>query len=242
MKKHLKYILVSVVFLHSHFLFSQSDGERINRKSLGIVFTPQFSNWYYKSTPEYQWVVDYYDSVFIHKNGLSIGIILEYDINSTFAVKTGLQFSYYPYETIILEANVDDPLFPCGHFSFEGTDYFLDLPLLLKYDLLKTNRLIFFLSGGIINKFLFYERTKSYSECFSHKNRELIGKSGNFTKSFIYFIAASIEAGINISITDRIYTGLYPSFEYSFYSNMQKNDFNRCYYLFGLNISVAYKF
>ena len=98
------------------------------------------------------------------------------------------------------------------------------------------------MSAGLINKFLFYNRTESYSECLGSGNRELISKSGNITNSFNYFIAASIEAGIDFSITDKIYTGLYPSFEYSFLNSNKNKNFKKHYYLIGLNINVLYKF
>ena len=217
MKKIFKYLLITIISLCSQALLSQNEGNSTNRFSLGIIFTPQFSNWYYKTTPEDQFVVDYMDSVLTNKNGFSAGIIMEYDLNFKFSLKTGFQSSYYPYESIILEINnYDDPLFPCGRYSYTGSDHFIDLPILLKYNLYKTNRIKLFLSAGLINKFLFYNRTESYSECLGSGNRELISKSGNITNSFNYFIAASIEAGIDFSITDKIYTGLYPSFEYSF--------------------------
>ena len=240
MQEILKYISISILLIFGHNLFSQNE-ESNNKYSIGIVFTPQFSNWKYKTSPEYQWFVDLADSIYIEKNGFSFGIISEYKINNKFDLDFGVVSSYYPYETIILTNNLpnQDPLLPCGRGSFSGSDHFIDIPISLKYNLINRNRVTLFVGIGIVNKFLLFERVKSFSECYN--NKELISKSCKIVDFFNYYISGSLKAGIDISITDKISTGFYPSFEYSLFNIKKDREITRHYNLVGININMLYK-
>ena len=229
-----------ILFLFSgQVVFSQNKTNKTKGVSIGLIIAPQFSNWSYNNNKEYQSAVDLMDSIFTTKNGGSLGFVAEFQLNNKSSLKTGLTTSIYPFETITMEANVEDPLIPCGKYSLAGSDYFIDLPFSYKHSLYKTTRINLFLGAGIINKFLFYTRTKSYSICNGEK--DLMSKSGNVVKYFNYFIAASIEAGIEILITERFNVGFFPSFEYSVLNIKKDREITKKYYQVGLNLSAVWK-
>jgi len=223
-----------------HLLMSQTQDNNFNGVSIGIFVAPQFISWNYKYDEEYKEVVEIMDSVGEVKNGMSFGINTDFYFNHKSSLKTGLSISLYPYETINMKANVEDPLLPCGNFSHSGTDYFIDLPILYKHILLKRKRINFFVGAGLLNKFLFYTRTKTYSIC--NGNNELIDKSGSVAKSFNYFISTLLEAGIDFVISEHLILGLSPSFEYSLINIKRDREITKKYYQTRINISAAWNF
>lgn len=239
MKKNIKYTLLILLLFSGQLLLSQDKMNKSRRISLGLIIAPQFSNWSYNTTAEYQEFVDVMDSIYNTKNGGSIGFIMEFHFDKKSSLKTGLTTSFYPFETIVLNVNGDDPTIPCGQISFSGIDYFIDIPLIYKYSLYSTKRVNLFLGAGIINKFLFCTRTKSFSICNGEK--ELTNKSLTLANDVHFFMAASIEAGVEISITERFNIGFFPSFEYSLINIQQDRQITKKYYQLGLNLIMAWK-
>jgi len=80
----------------------------------------------------------------------------------------------------------------------------------------------------------------SYTEC---NTRELLSSSRGFANHFLYYLSLSLEAGINVSITDKLFAEIYPNFEYSIYNNQMRNScLHRKYYLLGASFSIGYRF
>ena len=239
MKSRVTYILLIITLFSVNTLLCQNEENASNRFSLGLVFAPQFSNWSYNYKSEYQDINDLMDSIYKDKNGFSFGFIAEYHFNKS-SIKSGLQTSLYPYETVILDVNNPaNPEFSCGLYSNSGTDYYIDIPFIYKYSFFRTKTLNIFLGAGVINKFLFYSRTKVFSHCNGVK--ELINSSAEVVNDFQYYIAASIETGIEVSLIEKLVIGFFPSFEYSLNNKIKEGLIKRKYYQLGLNLSVGWK-
>ncbi|NOU48787.1 MAG: hypothetical protein HOO86_17235 [Bacteroidales bacterium] len=240
MKLKTTYVFLFIACFCGQTLFSQNESIRAERFSIGTIFAPQFSNWTYHNSPKYQTIVDLMDSIYTTKDGFSFGFVADFYLDKRSSVKSGILTSLYPIETIVMIANSEDPIIPGGRYSFSGIDYFIDIPLIYKYSLYTNRRVNLFLGTGVVNKFLFYTSTKSF--LYNNGAKELMNKSGDFPNFFTYFIAASVEAGIEISITERINFGFFPSFEYSVLNVKKDREITRKYSQIGLNTSISYKF
>lgn len=221
---------------------SQDETENKKGFSLGITFAPQFYNWH-TTDSEWPWVDDLMDSMYIDQLSFLVGLNTEFELSHNLAIRTGLNTSIYRSKSIIMEIHTNDPLIESEFISFKYITYFLELPIILKYNFFHTDQIKLFAGAGINNKFHFYNVGKTYAEYPDTGDHELMSKSGGIVKYITYYMAAEIDVGIDFTFSKKISTGFYPSFEYAFLNLSTRNrNLKRNYYLLGLNFCVAYKF
>lgn len=240
MKTILKISFLIILLFGYNFSFSQDEIPDKKGLALGVTFAPQLYNWRI-SDSEWQWAYDLFDSLYNEEVGFLVEVNLEFELSNKFSIKTGFGSSIARNKSMIMDLNVTDPIIPSQHISMREISYFLELPVMLRYDLYKTDRWRVFLGAGIINKFLFYNVVKSYAEYPETGETEFWMKDGSFVNNFYMLMAASVEAGIAYNFSSRISAAFFPSFEYSFVDiSSRKQNSNRGYTLFGLNLSVVY--
>lgn len=243
MKKN-SIILISIflIFSTSQILISQNTETKNNKILLGVNITPQFSNWYIKTTPENSWLTQVNDSTFKHKNGLSFGIDIDIPIKNKFSLKTGLLASFKRYETPLNKVNITDPILTYEYLSSTGSDYFLDIPVLIKYNYFSSKKIKLSIGCGIVNKFLIFNINKLYgSHTPNSNNKSLLNKSSNLTNDFVYWLALKIEANLKYSITHRLSAGISTSYEHSITQNFKKSDISQFYYLFAVGLNISFE-
>lgn len=231
--------LLLILILFSHSLFSQSQAKKSDGLSVGVNFAPTFHSWSYRNSSEYDEVVSLMDSIMSSKTGIAFGVITEFYLNTKSSIKTGLTTSIYPYESIVMEANVEDPILPCGSYSSSGSDFYIDIPVSYKRSVYRCKNIDLTIGAGIMNKFLFYNKSSFYSVC--GEGKELVSKSGSVVKQFNYLIAATVDAGFDLYLTKRLSIGVNPSFEYSLINIKKDREITNKYYQICLYIFAMWK-
>jgi hypothetical protein len=243
MKKN-SIILASLflILFSSQILVSQNTETKNNKILLGINITPQLSNWYLKTTPENSWFTQFHDSTFKHKNGLSFGIDIEIPIKNKISLKTALLASFKRYETPLMEVNISDPILTYEYISTAGSDYFLDIPILIKYDYFSSKKIKLSIGGGIVNKFRILDHHKMYGSHSSNSdNKILLSKNSEFVNYFDYWLALKVEASLRYSITPRLSTGISTSYEHAITHNFKQSEINLFYYLFAVGMNISFQ-
>lgn len=239
MKPTLKYSLLCIFLLSCFISISQSEESAKKGLALGITFAPQFIDW--QNDFKGHQFDEIIDSLSDKQLGFLVEINLEFEVSSKLSIKTGLGSSISRRKSNIIELNVSDPIIPSRYISWREISYFLELPVMLRYNLHRTDRWRVFIGAGIVNSFLFYNVQKLYAEYPETVENELISKGGSFYNNFYMLMAVCIEAGIAYNFNNRISASFFPSFEYSFIDiSSRKQIGNRGYYLVGLNLGVVY--
>lgn len=195
-----KITLFSVLFLLSILVNGQ-----VNKVSIGISGSPDFYNYQFKSIPGFE-------HEYKTKTNYSIGMSMNYNFAERLSVKTGLLFStkgyVLDYSWLIAETN--DPLL--AQESNINISY-LDIPVLISYDLLRLDKLSLFTSTGIVASFLIKENEISTMGDGTEKETEY--SKTMFNQSFNKtLLAIDLEIGLKYNFNEKLFMSIAPYLRY----------------------------
>jgi len=237
--KILKSTLLIVLSIISLSSFSQTPEVDRSKFTVGITAGPNASSWY-GETDYYSGEIYTKGGLFDDIDGITIGLTGEYKFNSKLSLKTALQTSSINYKISgisISENNEPGPDFTRSA-TLKYSTYYLDIPILLRFNYYETNYFRFFINGGLLNKFLLYNHVKGRYD--DNNDKVSFPKNGEFVDFIDYILALNVEAGIEAKLDNGFNLALYPSFEVSVLNMYNKDYFKKSYYLLGLNLSLSY--
>ena len=233
--KILKSTFLIVLSIISLSTFSQTPKRDRSKFTVGITAGPNASSWY-GETDHYSGEIYTKGGLFDDIDGITIGLTGEYKFNRKLSLKTGLLTSsiYFKRSGIINDSTPQE--FRTATFKYSY--YYLNIPILLRFNYFETNRIKLFVNGGFVNKFLTYQFGKII---YKDNNEEVaLDKSGELVDFIDYILALNVEAGIEAKLDNGFNLALYPSFEVSVLNMYNKDYFKKSYYLLGLNLSLSY--
>lgn len=185
--KILKSILLIAITIISLNLFSQTENDNKSKFSIGITAGPNYSNWYYKSNQS-SGKIDTRGRFLENFDGLSLGIVGEYKINNKLALKSGLLTSNTIIK-VIPQGDIFNPFdstFIYRPLVRTTSLHYINIPFLLRFNYLETNKVKLFVNGGLINKFLLYRKSRGAYEDTGEEAPEL--DEGFFVDYLVYYL------------------------------------------------------
>lgn len=237
--KILKSTLLVVLSIISLSSFSQTPEDDKSKFTIGVTVGPNASSWYGEtdySSGEIYTKGGLFDDI----DGITFGLSGEYKFNRRLSLKTGLQTSSINYKISGVSISENDEPNPDNSriATINYSIYYLDVPILLRFNYFETNYFKFFVNGGLLNKFLLYQHIKGRYD--DNNDKVSFPKNGEFVDFVDYILALKVEAGIEAKLDNGFNLALYPSFEVSVLNMYNKDYFKKSYYLLGLNLSLSY--
>jgi len=229
-------LLIIVITIVSSNVFSQTENENNSKFTIGLAFGPNISDWaYFHSGQKAEMKTR--GNLFDNIDGITIGITGEYKINNKLSLKTGLLTSNTLEEYEIPYSLYEDETWETRVGIFRSRYHFVNIPINLKFNYFKSQKVSLFINGGLSNKLLVYEK---YLIIDKKTNVEVPNiKHSDFAESLDYFLGINFETGIEYKLYENTNLGFYPTFEMSFL-NINNSEYGKAYILLGLNLSLTY--
>ena len=178
---------------------------QVNKLSIGIIGSPDFYNYQFKSIPGF-------DHEYKTKTNYSLGLSMNYNFAEKISVKTGLLFSTKGYILDYSWGNIEpnDPLIPLE--SNINVSY-IDIPVLVSYDFVHQDKLSLFASTGIVTSFLIKEKEISKMGDGSEKETEF-SKTGLNQKFNKTIFAIDLELGLKYNLSEKLFISIAPYLRY----------------------------
>ena len=178
-----------------------------NKFSIGVSGSPDFYNYDFKTIS-----VIGFDCKYNTKTNYSIGLRLKYNFAERFALKSGLLYStkgfVVNYTWIFNDPN--DPMIPKKSISKAG---YLDVPLLINYNIINRKNISLFFSPGFVIGLLINDKEVSIMENDSRKKTDLL-KSDLNSKLNTFIYAIDIDFGLSYNLNTKLVLTLDPYFKY----------------------------
>jgi opacity protein-like surface antigen len=192
--------LITVLLLMTFVVKGQ-----VNKLSIGLFSSPDAYNYSFNKIPGF-------DHKYKTRINYSTGLIMQYNLNENFVVRTGLLYStkgyLLDYAFIFMEPN--DPLIP--RESNVKLSY-CDIPIMVSYNFINDGRLSLYASSGIIGSILINDKEISIMEDDSEKETEfskvLFNQKFNSTVFAIEF-----GLGLKYNLNEKVFISLVPYLRY----------------------------
>jgi len=237
----MKILLIFLTLFPLTTLCQSKDTTKTKRIAIGLTFSPDYSYRILRPDATSKWRADRRDNLEIPKFGFTTGLSLLFQLNRNLTLETGLQYSNKGEKTknYSLTWNTlsehEDLALPTKNTFIYHYNY-LDIPIKVNYNIL-TNRLKFFISGGLSTNIFLFQKTTTileYSDGHTKTN-----KSTGSGLSRINF-AAVAGLGINYELTNSLTFRIEPSYRRSITSIINA-PIKGYLYSAGLNTGIYYK-
>jgi len=156
------------------------------------------------------------------------GIKADYNIFRRFAIQTGIEYFRRKYNMEYVPSSPTNmQITDFSYFTFRDTYNYIELPLSIKFYILKKNNKIQpYFATGLINQFAFYNSNDIY---YDTNKVYLYDRQ---YKGMLYYLNWVFAGGIDIRCNDRLFVDI---------GYVAKNDFYGFYYI-GIATGVKYAF
>lgn len=237
----MKPIFLFLMLLPLFSLCQETESQKADRVSIGLIFSPDYSYRTLKSDDDGKWVADSRDTMEIHKFGYTTGLSLVYKLNSNIRFETGLLFSDKGEKTkprtglIVLEPVAILPVKVRFIYSYN----YLDIPFKINY-LVSDKKLKLFITGGLSANIFLFQKTTSiieYEDGTTERNTLTDRRRGfdRINLAFLVGFAAEYE------LSKRLRLHLEPVYRRSI-TSIISSPLKEYLFSAGVNTGVYYKF
>jgi len=136
----MKNIILFIILLNTFFVFGQSaDSLKISKHTLGISFSPDYCFRKLVSSSTEEWIKEGIDTLEVPKMGFTAGLNYQYCLNSKIEIATGILLSNSGEKT--KKQFTSKP----SVFNYTNHYYYLDIPVVIKYNILRKKLRFLFL-------------------------------------------------------------------------------------------------
>jgi hypothetical protein len=225
----MKYIIAFIILIHSLLISSQNpDSLKIRKHSIGISFSPDYSFRRLVANSSSKWMKQSFDTLEVAKFGFTTGINYQFQLNEKIELVSGLLLSDKGEKT--KKQFSSKPAL----FNYNNHFYYLDIPLAVKYNLIRKNIKFFVFSGLSCNVFL----TQKITQVTGYTNDDVITK--NFNKNGYRSINIAVLAGCGMEcpISKNWNFRLEPTYRYSL-NSIANTPIKKHLYSVGLNFCLS---
>lgn len=203
--------------------------------SLSLSIGPQISDWSWQSESG----SSLRNSFFTEQNMFSADLLVGYQVKkSSFELGLGNSFHRFKSDIFVFSQSNDPAIDFDSSFTVE-TDVYINIPIIYKYHFYSTQRLNLYAGLGLANKFRLLDIHKFY--VFKEGEKNLKSTSNTLNERVDYLLAAAINIGIDVAVSESFNLGFSPSFEQSLFNYREAGSLTIKYHQINFNLNVTYR-
>jgi hypothetical protein len=224
----MKNLLPIIMLLNSYAVFSQSnDSLKKTKHHLGVSLSPDYCFRTIKSNASNEWIKNSLDTLEVWKLGYTTGLNYEYNFNKKITLATGLLISNKGEKT--KKQYTSQP----SIFNYNNQYYYLDVPFVIKYNIINEKIKLFVLAGGSCNFFL----VQKTSQITGYKNDDVKVNYYNSTGISPVNLALVVGFGFECAITKKWSFKAEPIYRTSI-TSISNTPLKKYLYSVGLNVGL----
>jgi hypothetical protein len=238
-----KNILLIPIFLFTLTALSQETKNKPSAFSLGISFSPEYSNRVLKAKEdEYESLIAMIDSSEVPKFGFTTGIHTYYDVLKRLTVESGILFSDKGYKMTssnFVAADPNDPLLLNLKSITEIIKiYYLEIPVKVNYQIVSGKLSVLIVGGVSANIFL--DNKVKYTLRYNDGSEDTHdSNSGANMNSLTVSLLAGI--GLDYKLTGKLCFSFEPIYKRDITTVYSSEIAKHYFYSFGANIGLRYR-
>ena len=228
----MKQLITLLILFCSYVICGQTtDTLKQKKHHVGFSLSPDYCFRKVKSNAENNWIKEAFDTLEVGKLGYTIGITYQYSLNKKIGFVSGIMLSNKGEKTRKQYTSSPTP------FNYNSQYYYIDIPLLFKYNFLCKKIKLFASAGFSCNVFLVHKT----SQITGYKNDDV--KINSYSKTGLSPINFAIigSVGLECPLTNKWSFRLEPTYRRSV-SSISKAPIKKYLYSVGLNFGFFTSF
>ncbi len=151
----MKNLILFIILLNTCFVFGQTiDSLKVSKHTIGGSFSPDYCYRKLVSNSDNSWIKNGIDTLEVSKLGFTTGVNYQYSLSDKIDLATGLLLSNSGEKT--KKQYTSKP----SAFNYTNHYYYLDIPLMIKYNVLQKKIKFFVFVGVACNVFMVQKVTQ----------------------------------------------------------------------------------